>query len=208
MLLALIPARGGSKGLPRKNIRNLCGKPLIAWSIEAALSSSLIDRVVVSTEDIEIANVAKMFGAEISMRSPELALDDTTTISVVNSIAKEYSEYNDFVILQPTSPLRNPGMIDKCIEVYKGGGYSNLATGFMCKSAEYGSHNNLRRQDTEGFFYDDGNVYILSRTLALDMQWCGNHPCKFKTSREENYEIDDEIDLLILDALMKNRSMR
>lgn len=206
MLMALIPARGGSKGLPRKNIRNLCGKPLISWSIEAALASKYINKVLVSTDDLEIAAIAKACGAEISIRAPELALDETTTIAVVNSIANEHTDYQDFVILQPTSPLRHSNLIDRCIEEYKKGDYSNLATGFICKMQEYGSHNNLRRQDSKGFFYDDGNVYIVSRQMALDMKWCGDNPLKFKTSRIENYEIDDEVDFLILETLMNRRA--
>jgi CMP-N-acetylneuraminic acid synthetase len=202
-MLAIIPARGGSKGLPRKNIKMLLGKPLVAWSIESAKLSKYVDRVIVSTDDDEIAAIAKKYGAEIEIRSPELSADDSTTIAVINSVAKKYPEYEDILVLQPTSPLREMLTIDKCFEEYKKGGYTNLATGYFCKAKEFGSHNNLRRQDYPGFFYDDGNIYILSRDLALEMRWCGDRPCKYHSTRFENYEIDDEVDFLILEALIK-----
>ena len=205
-MLAIIPARGGSKGLPRKNIKLLNGKPLIVWSIESAKSSKYVDRVIVSTDDNEIAKIAKTYGAEVEIRSPELATDDATTIAVINSVAKKYADYEDLLVLQPTSPLREKFTIDKCYLEYKKGGYTNLATGYFCKAKEFGSHNNLRRQDYPGFFYDDGNVYILSKNLAMEMRWCGDYPCLYHSSRFENYEIDDEVDFLILEALIKYKN--
>ena len=109
-ILAIIPARGGSRRLPRKNVRLLCGKPLIAYTIEAALSSKLIDRVVVSTEDEEIAEVSKKYGAEVLERPEELARDDSPTIDAVMHVLNWFEERKEFfdivVLLEPTSPLR------------------------------------------------------------------------------------------------------
>ena len=204
MRLAVIPARGGSKGLPGKNIKSLLGKPLLAWSIESALSSSLIDRVMVSTDSEEIADVASDFGAEVLMRPKELASDTATTISVLTHIAAEVPEADTFILLQPTSPLREDGLIDSCIEVYEKGGYSNLATGYWCKAQEFGSHNNMRRQDYKGFFYDDGNVYILSKDIVMKGQWYGNNICKHVIKSHQNYEIDTETDFIVLEALMRH----
>ncbi len=203
MRLAVIPARGGSKGLPGKNIKSICGKPLIAWSIEAALDAKEIDRVVVSTDSEEIADVARNFGADVLMRPEELATDEATTIAVLENIAGEVQDADTFIVLQPTSPLRNEGLIDSCIKKFKQGEYSNLATGFWCKSQEFGSHNNMRRQDYKGFFYDDGNIYILPRSLVEKGRWYGDNICRYVIEREQNYEIDDEVDFIVLEALMR-----
>ena len=105
-ILALIPARGGSKGVPRKNIRELCGKPLIAWSIEAAQKSKYIDRLVVSTEDEEIAEIARYYGAEVPfMRPPELSRDETSGMAPVLHALEQLPGYENILLLQPTSPL-------------------------------------------------------------------------------------------------------
>jgi hypothetical protein len=89
VILGVIPARGGSKGIPRKNVKSLCGKPLIAWSIEAAKKSKLLDRFVVSTEDEEITKVARKYGAEVIHRSPELAKDETLILAVLQDVLKK-----------------------------------------------------------------------------------------------------------------------
>jgi CMP-N-acetylneuraminic acid synthetase len=204
MNLAVIPARGGSKGLPGKNIRNLHGKPLIGWSIEAGLSSGLIDKVVVSTDAADIGYISRSFGAEVDIRSEDLAADDTTTIAVLQDLITRYPEADTIVVLQPTSPIRDAGLIDKCINIFKEGKYSNLATGFWCKYKEFGSHNNLRRQDYKGFFYDDGNVYILSRSLVEKGLWCGDNFYSYEIARHQNFEIDDLIDFVIIEALLTN----
>lgn len=206
MRLAVIPARGGSKGLPRKNIRPLHGQPLIAWSIEAARRARLVDRVVVSTEDREIAGVAERFGAEVLWRPLELASDEATTIAVLGHVAQAVPEAETFVVLQPTSPLRDDGMIDACIERFEEGGHDSLATGFPCKYQPYGAHNNMRRQDYEGFFYDDGSVYVLKRALVEAGRWTGDAVCRHVIARHMNYEIDDEVDFVVLEALIARYS--
>lgn len=116
-VLALIPARGGSKGLPRKNVLELSGKPMIAWSIEAAKGSRYIDNVVVSTDDDEIAAVSRKHGAEVPfMRPDSLAQDGSTTIDVAVHAVKQLPDYDVLVILQPTSPLRISEDIDQTLE--------------------------------------------------------------------------------------------
>lgn len=126
-VLAIIPARGGSKGIPRKNIRDLCGKPLVAYSIEAALKSKLIDKVVVSTEDEEIAEISKSFGADVPfLRPKEMAQDRSSigdAISFTTDKLKNDGYYpNILVTLYPTHPFRPSGLIDflvnKAIEGY------------------------------------------------------------------------------------------
>ena len=121
-LLAIIPARGGSKRLPGKNIMDLAGKPLIAWTIEAALNSKYIDRVVVSTDDQEISNVSIKYGVEVPFLRPKsLATDDASSIDTIINVLGEIKiidqHYEYIVLLQPTSPLRTEIDIDKAIEL-------------------------------------------------------------------------------------------
>ena len=110
--LAIIPARSGSKGLPDKNIKLLCGKPLLAWSIESALDSAYIDEVVVSTDSSVYADIAKSYGANVPFLRPEsLSSDTTTTFDVLEHCIQYYKEslgknYDYIVLLEPTSPLR------------------------------------------------------------------------------------------------------
>lgn len=116
-ILALIPARGGSKLLPRKNVLELNQKPLIAWTIEAASRSGYLDRCIVSTDDPEIARVAKDWGGDVPFERPaELARDETPTLDVALHAVDTLPGYDILVILQPTSPLRTTGDIDETIE--------------------------------------------------------------------------------------------
>ena len=120
--LAIIPARGGSKGIPRKNIKQLAGKPLIYHAIKAALDSKYISRVILSTEDEEIASVAKACGAEISVRPVELAQDETKTapvlVDVIEQLAKQNYRPDVVVLLQATCPLRDSKRLDEAIELF------------------------------------------------------------------------------------------
>jgi CMP-N,N'-diacetyllegionaminic acid synthase len=112
-ILAIIPARGGSVRLKRKNIKHLAGKPLIAYSIEAAKNSSNIDRVVVSTDDDEFAEVSRKYGAEVIMRPTELATSEASSLSVMKHVLENLDDKPDVVVLlQPTSPLRTTEHID------------------------------------------------------------------------------------------------
>lgn len=120
-LLALITARGGSKGVPRKNIKPLCGKPLIGWSIDAAKKSAFVERVVVSTEDEEIAAIATHLGADVPfMRPAAFSADDTPSIDTVMHALGQLPEFDWVLLLQPTSPLRTTedidGIVRFCIE--------------------------------------------------------------------------------------------
>ncbi len=201
--LGVIPARGGSKGIPRKNVRELCGKPLIAWSIEAAQAAKRLDAFLVSTDDPEITATAEAWRAPVLQRPAELATDESRTIDVLQHVLTERPGYDAIVVLQPTSPLRYPTLIDDCIAAFETSGGDNLATGYYCKFREFGSHNNERRQDYKGFFYDDGNVYVLAADLVRQGRWSGDRICKQEIPREYSFEIDDEIDMLLLDTLLK-----
>jgi CMP-N,N'-diacetyllegionaminic acid synthase len=116
-ILAIIPARGGSKGIPRKNICEVAGKPLIAWTIAAANQSRYLDRFILSSEDEEIIQVAQEWGCEVPFRRPfELALDNTPSMNLVIHALSQLPHYDYVVLLQPTSPLRTHIDIDACIE--------------------------------------------------------------------------------------------
>lgn len=122
MILAVIPARGGSRGLPRKNLRLIGGKPMIAYTIEAALASRRIDQVVVSTDDAEIAEVAARYGAGVPfVRPAQLARDDTATPPVIEHAVRHVEaaggQVDVVVTLQPTSPFRDASAIDQAIEL-------------------------------------------------------------------------------------------
>jgi CMP-N-acetylneuraminic acid synthetase len=203
VILGVIPARGGSKGIPRKNLKKLCGKPLVVWTIEAAKKSKLLDRFVVSTEDEEIAEVSRKYGAEIADRPPELAKDETPILVVLQDILKKI-DADVVVLLNPTSPIRNPGLIDRCIRRFLDSAANSLATGFMCKYKEYGTYDG-RRQDIEGFFYDDGNIYITKADLVRKGNRFGKKIERVILDKEQNVDIDDDFDFWLTEQILKKR---
>lgn len=151
-MLAIIPARGGSKGLPGKNVRLLAGKPLIAYTIQSALESREVSRVVVSTDSEEIAGIAREYGADIPfMRPAELASDNAsamdTYIYTVDRISNENNTpISEFVVLQPTSPLRMPENIDDAIELF----YAKKADSVISMTEEFHPPVWAKRMDSEG----------------------------------------------------------
>jgi len=203
VILGVTPARGGSKGIIRKNLVPVAGKPLLAWTIEAARRSRLIDRYVVSTEDAEIAAVARSYGAEVLERSAELADDETSTLAVLQH-ALDRIPAKAVVVLQATSPIRNDGLVDRCIRQFVEEAADSLATGFMCKFVEYG-RNYRRRQDIDGFFYDDGNVYVIDGALVRRGERYGARMVRVLLDREQSIEIDDPFDLWIADVVLRAR---
>ena len=116
--LAIIPARGGSKRLPRKNLLDLSGKPLIAWSIEAGLKSKYIDKLVVSSDDNKILDIADTYNIQAIKRPKKLSNDTATTFDAIKHTIDKLESYDYIVLLQPTSPLRNCKHIDESIGVY------------------------------------------------------------------------------------------
>jgi len=202
MILGITPARGGSKGVPRKNIKMIAGKPLIAWTIEAAKQSKMLNRYIVSTEDEEISQVARKFGAEVLLRPPHLATDEASTMSVLQHVI-EHIKCDVVVLLQATTPVRKPGLIDECITEFVKNGYDSLATGYNCKLVEYGT-NELRRQDIPGFFYDDGNIYVIKAGYVRAGDRYGKAVGRKIISRCENADIDDELDFYMAEHILNN----
>jgi len=233
--LALIPARGGSVSIPRKNLAVLGNMPLIAWTIVQAKHVADLDRIIVSTEDVEIAEIAKKYGAEVPfMRPEELAHSDTPTIDVVfhalNWLESNQSYFADAVLLlQPTSPFRTDADIkqaigllrtEKCpavVSVTPSHPHPFLA--FRVNSCgcleQFWNYdiNQARRQDLPDAYYLNGAIYVI-RTDVL--RRCKSFiPPGTKAlimPRERSLDIDEPFDLLIAHALVeaeswKNKSM-
>lgn len=116
-VIALVPARGGSKGIPRKNLAPLAGKPLLQWTLDAAAASETVTRVVVSTDDGEIAEVARGAGVEVVTRPAELAEDETPMLDVIRHALREIGACDVLVLLQPTSPLRRAEHVDGAVRL-------------------------------------------------------------------------------------------
>ena len=198
--LGIIPARGGSKGVSRKNIKPICGHPLIAWTIGAALKSNLLDKVVVSTEDEEIAAISQAYGAVVLPRPNELARDETISRDVIEHALTSYDAVNS-VLLQATSPVRSPGLIDRVINDFKKAPWDSMSTG--SSHPLYPPHGvEHRRQDIEYVFVNDGSVIISSRKTVLGKSLFGAQAGTLITSREENVDIDDEFDFWLAEKVL------
>ena len=151
MILGIIPARGGSEAIPRKNIKNLLGHPLIWWTIQAAKESKLLDRFVVSTEDDEIASLANGFGADVLRRPAHLATADVTVTRVVQHVL-EHIKADIIVLLLVTSPVRINNIIDKAVARFLKKEVDSLAIGYMFKYDEWGTAPEVPRQKKKGYF--------------------------------------------------------
>ncbi|MBI4353727.1 MAG: acylneuraminate cytidylyltransferase family protein [Candidatus Omnitrophica bacterium] len=205
MILGVTPARGGSKGLARKNIRPLCGKPLLAWTIEAAKAAARLDRYVVSTEDAEVAAVARQCGAEVLDRPAALATDDAPMLGVLQH-ALERIPADVVVILQAPCPVRDVDLIDRCIQRFLDTGADSLATGFICKYTAYAKdRQEHRRQDIDGFFYDDGNVYVMKADLIRSGDRYGTKIERVLLDREQHIDIDEPFDLWLAEQVLRKR---
>ena len=204
-ILGVTPARGGSKRLPGKNLRLLCGTPLIAWTIEAAKESRRLSRYVVSTEDPKIAVVSRQWGVEVIDRPAALATDDATTLSVVQHVLTLIPA-EIVVLLQATSPIRDEQLIDRCIERFLVTQPDSLATGFICRFTPYGSGlRQQRRQEVPGFFCDDGNIYIVRADLIRQGDWFGTRIERMILDRAQNMDIDEEFDFWVAERVLERR---
>lgn len=227
-VLALVPARGGSKGIPRKNVRVLAGKPLIAWAIEAGLGSRYVDDVVVSTEDAEISTVARASGARVPCLRPEKLASDTAgsvdvALHMVDWIRRnEGGEYGWLLLLQPTSPLRTSGDIDRAVEaMLSSGGRSVVSFSaafsnphWMVTRRENNRYRQAfplqaeasRRQDLPGYYEYNGAIY-LSRVDALERNrtFEDDDTVLFEMDRRSSIDIDDETDWVFAEALLAGK---
>ncbi len=202
-ILGVIPARGGSKGVPRKNIRPVAGKSLLAWTVEAAAASARLSRFVVSTEDQEIAKVAEAHGASVLERPVELATDEASTLSVLQH-ALAHLPADIVVGLNPTSPIRREGLIDRCIERFLAADADSLGTVHKDYSYEYG-RDMPRRQEMTPRLVDNGNVYVISAEVIRGGRMLGDRLERFEISREEGVEIDEEFECWLAEQILLHR---
>lgn len=228
-ILGLIPARGGSKGIPGKNIRLLNGKPLLQYSIEAGKNSKLLDRLILSSEDPQIIEVALRLGVDVPyIRPAELAMDDTSSLSVVLH-ALDFFEargeiFDAVCLLQPTSPFRKEGLIDTAIDKFTSGGFDSLISVRQVPE-EFNPHwvfeeqnENLkistgeetiipRRQELPKAYHRDGSIYITRSEVLRDQHSLFGSKIGFIDTTGDPYvNIDDPSDWERAEHLLKSRS--
>lgn len=227
-VLAIIPARGGSKGLPNKNIKLLNGQPLIGWTIEQGLSCPEIDSVVVTTDSNEISEVAKSFGAEVPfLRPPELATDTATSFSAVEHCIEFYKkelnqEFDIIVLLEATSPLREKDDLSKMLKQFSENYESCDAIISVGEVSEHPSivktlssdgtlarllvdnENVTRRQDNSTVYFPYCVAYMVKREVLLDTQsFYPKDSLPYIIKRYQCYEVDDIYDFLAVENIMK-----
>lgn len=225
-VLALIPARGGSKSVPDKNIRVLGGKPLLAWSVAVAQAVSAVDRIIVSTDSDKIAAVARSCGAEVALRPAQLATDTALVIDTVRDVLaglEATGERPDIVVLlEPTSPLRSAEDVALCLETLTAGGYDSVAT---FTDAELNPHRAwtlrhgrpepfvagavpwLPRQQLPEAFQLSGAVYAFftDRLPATGVSFLFGESGGVLMPKARSHDIDTELDFEVADALLKRR---
>ncbi len=197
-IIAVIPARGGSKGIKDKNIKILNGKPLLYWSIKSAKESKLIDDYYVSTDSKKIKNICLRYNCKVIDRPKKISLDKSKTIDVLkHAIGK--TKASKVVLLQPTSPLRPKNIVDMCLRKYFKSKKKSLATGRYLHIYPWGKYNNLGRQNLKGWFWDDGLLYILDSEDIKNNIWVSKSKICYEISKMFNLiEIDDHIDLKLI----------
>ena len=225
-VLAIVPARGGSKGIPRKNIRPLAGKPLICHTIQCARQAVSVTRVIVSTDDKEIAAVAAKAGAEVPfLRSAALARDDTPIIDVIIDVLQRLDSTDTWPlisVLQPTSPLRLPQDIDETVRLMDEKEFDSVSS--FCQSphpAEYlyridtgrtaraifTEDENFIRQDMEPAYLMNGAVYVVKREIVLQKRSLfGTRLGAYIMPEERSVDIDTPLDLDWAEFLLTRRN--
>jgi N-acylneuraminate cytidylyltransferase len=220
--IAIIPARSGSKGLPRKNILPFCGKPLIAWTIEQAVKSTLVDRVIVSTDSEEIAHIATTYGAEVPFFRPDVLSSDTATtedvlLHVCGELQNMGSVFDNIILLQCTSPIRFKNTIDNAVKQFLSDEADSLLS--VCEThrffwhdkqnpeASYDYINRPRRQDIKASmipYMETGSIYITKvKKLVSDENRITGKISLFETDYLESFEIDNLTDFELCEFLAK-----
>lgn len=225
-VLAIIPARGGSKGLPKKNITDLAEKPLIAWTIEASLDSKYITKTIVSSDSDEILEVAKNYGSDILKRPDELATDTSSSEVVIKHTLESMEEKFDYVVLlQPTSPLRDTNDIDNAFKKLFSSDVTALISvceydnkilkAFKENGIGYieGISNNtypfMRRQDLPKTYMSNGAIYIIKVDEFLrNNSFYTDKTISFIMDKLKSLDIDTEEDLKKVETIIKEKNER
>jgi len=222
-LLALIPARGGSKGIQRKNIRSFCGKPLLQWSIDAALMAACVDQVVVSSDDPEIAEVAKTCGAEVPfLRPAELATDTAPGIAPVLHALDQLPQVSDVLLVQPTSPLRTSADIEAIVALRQQAGRESavsisLSTKHPAWMYTLSQDQQLEtllqldgarcRQELPPAYVLNGALYLASRDFLLREQaFIADTTVGYVMPAERSVDIDTPLDWEWAEFLMEQQA--
>jgi CMP-N,N'-diacetyllegionaminic acid synthase len=222
-VLAVIPARGGSKGIPHKNIFPLAGKPLIAWTIEAAKQSRFIDRLILSSEDNEVIRIARQWGCEVPFTRPvQLAQDETPGMEPVFHALEQCPGFDRIVLLQPTSPCRIGLDIDNCLEemhahqaraavsvsesrCHPAWTYRVETNGRMQPFLESAA---TRRQDLQPAYCLNGAVYVAAcEWLIKNRSFIGDGTVAYEMPKERSVDIDDMLDIAIAGILLAQRGI-
>lgn len=221
--LAIIPARGGSKRLPRKNILPLAGKPLINWSIEAGLASKYIDKVLVSSDDDEILAVAEQARAHTIKRPPELAQDASTSFDAIRHAIENVDVYDYIVLLQPTSPLRTGQHIDEAIEILVRKSADAVISVTPMEHSPYWCNIlpaddgmadflrpevvNLRSQDLDTHYRLNGAIYICKtdKLLKAGSFFLKERVYAYKMDNDRSVDIDSHVDFKLAEFLLSEK---
>ena len=217
--VAIIPARGGSKGIPGKNTLLVAGKPLLAWSIEHALRSSKIDSVWVTSDSLEILSMAETYGARAILRPANISGDKATSeeawIHAVNEIQK-HSEIDLVVCMQPTSPIRGKNDLDEAVAMFSSGKFDSILsvtkiedhfewclTSEGAKSVNYDFKERKRRQDIEEKYLENGSFYLISPALLIaNNNRLGGKVGLYEQEKFKMYQIDNIEDVALCEAIL------
>ena len=219
--LAVIPARGGSKGIKNKNIKLLNGKPLIQYTIEAA-QQSVINDLVVSTDDKSIAKVAQNLGVSVINRPQQLAKDDTPTLPVLqHALHQSGGQFDAVVTLQPTSPFRTANHINEAIQLFESSNgadslvsvvkvpHNMVPESIMAiengELVNYIESTPLRRQDKPTYYARNGAAIYITKIKQLKLSVFGGEILPYKMSKIDSFDIDDEDDWQIIEALINKK---
>lgn len=226
-VLALVPARGGSKGIPRKNVRPLAGRPLITWTLEHARRAQRVSRVVVTTDDDEIERVSRAAGAEVIRRPKALSSDTATSESALEHALAALREAEGYepdlvVFLQCTSPLRQPGDIDAAIATLRQQKADALfsccaAHGFLWRrhpggeveALNYDPRARPRRQEAPTDLVENGSMYVFSpRVLARYKSRLGGRIATYTMSVADSLQVDEPDDFALIEGMLRHRRQR
>lgn len=219
-VLALIPARGGSKGIVNKNIKLFNGRPLVEWSIRLALQSKLIDKVVVSSDSPKIINISKKLGAEVILRPKNISGDKATTESVIKHCIRNFKNtYKTIILLSPTSPLRKKNDLDNAIKFFFINKLDSCFSGskltdFLIwnydkinkkyKSINYDFKNRGNRQNRKLGYVENGSIYIFKSSLIIKKNnRIGGKFDIFNMNFWQSFEIDEKDDWKLLETMHK-----